>query len=319
MRSGEGAADGVLVVDKPAGMTSHDVVDEVRRRFRTRKVGHAGTLDPGATGVLVCGLGRATRFLTYSQEVPKRYLAGAVFGVTTSTQDGSGLVIEERPVVATEDDVAALLPGFTGDVQQIPPMVSAVRHEGERLHVKARRGEEVERAPRRVHVYSFGLLDWRPGERPEATLDVRCSAGTYVRTLVHDLGAELGCGAHLRSLRRTEAGGFTLADATPLGEIEPGHLRPLVEAVRGLGRIEVDDKGRQMVAHGRPLPLALAPEGPPEPGVRGVGGVGGLDPASPGRRAAPPGAAVAVVSGGDLLGVYRPRGDTLVPERVVPT
>lgn len=306
----------MLVVDKPAGMTSHDVVDEVRRRFRTRKVGHAGTLDPGATGVLVCGLGRATRFLSYAQEVPKRYLAGAVFGVTTSTQDGSGRVIEERPVGASEDDVAALLPGFTGAVQQIPPMVSAVRHEGERLHVKARRGEEVERTPRQVHVYSFGLLGWRPGERPEATFDLRCSAGTYVRTLVHDLGAQLGCGAHLRSLRRTEAGGFTLAEATPLDRIDPGHLRPLVEAVRGLSRIEVDDAARQRVAHGRPLPLALVQTEPPEPGERGVGG---LAPAFPGERTALPGAPVAVISGGDLLGVYRPRGDSLVPERVVPT
>lgn len=299
MCSGEGAADGVLVVDKPPGMTSHDVVDEVRRRFRTRRVGHAGTLDPGATGVLVCGLGKATRFLSYAQEAPKRYLAGALFGVTTSTQDGSGRVIEERRVVASEGDVAALLPGFTGAVQQIPPMVSAVRHQGERLHVKARRGEEVERTPRRVHVYDFGLLEWRAGERPEATFDVRCSAGTYVRTLVHDLGTQLGCGAHLRWLRRTEAGGFTLADATPLDRIGPGHLRPLVDAVRGLSRIEVDDAGRQMVAHGRPLPLALVPAGPREP--------------------APAGEAVAVISGGDLLGVYRPRGDTLVPERVVPT
>lgn len=299
MGSGARTADGVLVVDKPPGMTSHDVVDEVRRRFRTRKVGHAGTLDPDATGVLVCGLGKATRFLSYAQEAPKRYLAEAVFGVTTSTQDGSGRVIEERAVVASEGDVTELLPGLTGPVLQIPPMVSAVRHEGERLHVKARRGEEVERSPREVHVYTFQLLAWHPGERPVATFDVSCSAGTFVRTLVHDLGAQLGCGAHLRSLRRTEAGGFTLAEAVALDRIEAGHLLPVVEAVRGLRRIEVDDAGRAMVVHGRPLPLSLVPSEQAQP-----------DPA---------GEPVAVVSGGDLLGVYRARADSLVPERVVPT
>ncbi|MDQ3785230.1 MAG: tRNA pseudouridine(55) synthase TruB [Actinomycetota bacterium] len=291
------AVDGVLVVDKPPGMTSHDVVDEVRRRFRTRKVGHAGTLDPNATGVLVCGLGRATRFLSYAQDVPKRYLAHAVFGVTTSSQDASGRVIEERPVVASEHDLAALLPGFTGTVLQVPPMVSAVRHEGERLHVKARRGEEVERQARQIHVYTLGLAGWQPGRHPEATLDVGCSAGTYVRTLVHDLGAQLGCGAHLRALRRTEAGGFTLADSVPLDRIDARHLRSLVEAVRGLRRVEVDDAGREMVAHGRPLPLALIRAGQEE--------------WEPGDEP------VAVVSDGELLGVYRRRADTLAPERVV--
>ncbi|MBA2274585.1 MAG: tRNA pseudouridine(55) synthase TruB [Actinobacteria bacterium] len=291
-----GAADGVLVVDKPPGMTSHDVVDEVRRRFRTRKVGHAGTLDPDATGVLVCGLGKATRLLSYAQGVPKRYLAHAVFGVTTSTQDASGRVIDERPVVASEHDVAALLPAFTGAVLQTPPMVSAVRHEGERLHVKARRGEEVERTARQIHIHTLRLVEWRPGERPEATLDVTCSAGTYVRTVVHDLGARLGCGAHLGALRRTEAGGFTLADSVPLDRVDAGHLRPLVEAVRGLRRVEVDDAGRAMVAHGRPLPLPEADQGAIESGDEPV----------------------AVVCGGDLLGVYRRRSDVLVAERVIP-
>jgi len=292
------AADGVLVVDKPPGMTSHDVVDEVRRRFRTKKVGHAGTLDPDATGVLVCGLGKATRFLSYSQGVPKRYLAHAALGVTTSSQDASGRVIEERPVLASEQDVAALLPGFTGAVLQVPPMVSAVKHEGERLHVKARRGEEVERAERQVYVHALRLVGWRPGPRPEATLDVTCSAGTYVRALVHDLGAQLGCGAHLRALRRTEAGGFTLADSVPLDRIGAGHLRPLVEAVRGLGRVEVDDAARTMVANGRPLPLELLEPGHGEEG--------------------PGDGPVAVVSGGELLAVYRRRAGTLIPERVVP-
>lgn len=292
------AAEGVLVVDKPPGMTSHDVVDEIRRRFGTRKVGHAGTLDPDATGVLVCGLGKATRFLSYAQDVPKRYLACAVFGVTTSTQDASGRIVEERPVHVAERDLAALLPRFTGALLQIPPMVSAVRHEGERLHIKARRGEEVDRKPRQVHVYILRLAGWRPGALPEATLDVGCSAGTYVRTLVHDIGARLGCGAHLKTLRRTEAGGFTLADAVSLDRVEARHLRPLVETVRGLRRVEVDETARAMIGHGRSLPPTLAEAGHGE-------GMPGDEP-------------VAMVFGGDLLGVYRRRGDLLVPERVVP-
>ena len=143
--------DGVLVIDKPAGMTSHDVVDRIRKTFRTRKVGHAGTLDPDATGVLILGIGRATRFLAYSQAAPKRYKAVARFGITTSTQDASGEVIHEVEAAFSEDDLRSALEGFRGEIEQIPPMVSAVKVGGERLYKKARRGEEVERVRPRGH------------------------------------------------------------------------------------------------------------------------------------------------------------------------
>jgi tRNA pseudouridine55 synthase len=244
--------DGVIVIDKPGGMTSHDVVDEVRRRLKTRKVGHGGTLDPDATGVLVVGVGRATRLLSYSQEGAKRYTAVARFGITTSTQDASGEVVASQDATLTAVDVERALKAFEGEIEQVPPMVSAVKVGGERLYKKARRGETVERAPRTVTVYDIALTDFS-SDGPRATLDVSCSAGTYVRTLVHDLGTSLGCGAHLESLRRTEAGGFTEADAVALDDVDERAVRPLIDAVRGLTRIEVDGGGAHIVSHGRPL------------------------------------------------------------------
>jgi tRNA pseudouridine55 synthase len=286
--------DGFLAVDKPAGMTSHDIVDVVRRRLRTKKVGHGGTLDPGATGVLVLGVGKATKLLRYAQATPKRYRATARFGTTTTTQDATGDVVEERPVSITSDDVSIALKDFIGEIDQIPPMVSAVKVGGERLYKKALRGEEVERAPRRVTVYSFELLDFvekGPTGAPEAALEVSCSSGTYVRTLVHDVGAALGCGAHLISLRRTAAGGWEQDDAVALDSIAPGDLRPLSAAVRDLPAVEVDDDGAALVANGRPLEV-------------------GSDVTD--------GGLVAVLHGGDLLGVYRRRGPILVADRVVP-
>ncbi|HEX2051488.1 MAG TPA: tRNA pseudouridine(55) synthase TruB [Actinomycetota bacterium] len=281
--------DGVVVVDKPAGMTSHDVVDALRRRLGTRKVGHAGTLDPDATGVLVLGVGRATRLLAYAQAAPKRYAAVARFGVTTTTQDASGDVVERRPARVAAADVERALPRFTGAVEQVPPMVSAVKVGGERLYRKARRGEEVERHARRVVVYELALTSFEPGDAPAATLDVACSAGTYVRTLVHDLGAALGCGAHLERLRRTEASGFTLADAVALDAVTAAELRPASDAVRALPRVEVDAAAARAVRHGRPLP-------------------------------APPGAGdgpAAIVHDDRLLAVYRRADDRLVADRVV--
>lgn len=282
--------EGVLVVDKPAGMTSHDVVDEVRRRLSTRKVGHAGTLDPDATGLLVLGLGRATRLLSYAQQTPKRYRAVARFGATTTTQDASGEIIAQRPAPIDAATVKAALPAFTGAISQIPPMVSAVKVGGERLYAKARRGEQVERTARAVTVYDFGLVDFTPGDKPLATLDVSCSAGTYVRTLVHDLGEKLGCGAHLASLRRTETAGFTQEDAVALQTVGPEHLRPLLDAVRALERVEVDEASAGIVAHGGALPA---------PGGLAQGQV------------------VAVVRRDRLLGIYRERGERLVAERVL--
>jgi tRNA pseudouridine55 synthase len=289
-RKRDAGIDGVVVVDKPAGMTSHDVVDRIRKRFGTRRVGHAGTLDPDATGVLVLGLGRATRFLTYAQAAPKRYLTTAVFGVTTSTQDASGEVLERHEVDISEEDVRAAAAKYTGEIDQVPPMVSAVRVGGERLYEKARRGEEVERAARSVTIYELEVMSFTV-DPPEAVLDVLCSAGTYIRTLVHDIGASLGCGAHLRSLRRTEAGGFGEADAVELDSVDSRNLLPLADAVRGLARIEIEDDAARLVANGRRLAL------PSEDLLEGE--------------------QVALINGGDLVAVYARKGRELVPERVV--
>ena len=281
--------DGVLVIDKPAGMTSHDVVDEVRRRLATKKVGHGGTLDPEATGILMMGVGRATRFLEYSQRAPKRYTAVAVFGVTTSTQDASGEIIEVRPAEITRADVERAARGFEGEIEQIPPMVSAVKIGGERLYKKARRGEDIERAPRRVTIYELRVTDFdSDGQR--AAFDVLCSAGTYVRTLVNDLGEALGCGAHLESLRRIAAGGFSIDDAIALEDVSPGRLRPLADAVRELPVLQVTAEEAERVGHGRDLPA---------------------------RSDVNDGACAAVHLDDRLLAVYRRKGDRLVPDRVV--
>jgi tRNA pseudouridine55 synthase len=281
--------DGVLVIDKPSGMTSHDVVDAVRRRLGTRKVGHAGTLDPDATGVLLIGIGRATRFLSYAQASPKRYEAAARFGIITTTQDASGEVVEERPAAFTRSMLEAALVRFSGVIEQVPPMVSAVKIGGERLYKKARRGEELERPSRRVKIFELELMDFSEGP-PRAMLNVRCSGGTYVRTLVHDLGLALGCGAHLESLRRVEAGGFSISEAVALKDAGADSLLPLAEAVRELPRLEIDADAARVVATGAPLELTA--------------GVGDGD-------------ALAIVHTGELLAVYRRRGGRIEAERVV--
>lgn len=285
--------DGVLVVDKPAGMTSHDVVDEIRRRFKTRKVGHAGTLDPDATGVLLIGVGRATRFLAYAQDAPKRYDATARFGTTTTTQDFSGEVVETRPCSFSADELARALEKFTGTIEQVPPMVSAVKVGGERLHVKARRGEEVERAARPVTIHELALTAFRPGGVPEAGLSVLCSSGTYVRTLIHDIGEALGCGAHMAALQRTGTGGFSIAEATPLADISPQHLKPLTDAVRVLPAIDLSVEDARSVENGHKLDAAIAPHVAD----------GGL---------------VALRAEDALVAVYRRAGDVLAADRVVP-
>ena len=300
--------EGILVVDKPAGMTSHDVVDEVRKRFDTRKVGHAGTLDPDATGILVLGLGRATRVLDIAQAYPKRYRAEARFGTTTTTQDASGEVVDTKPAADLDADrIASALETFHGEIEQIPPMVSAVKVGGERLYEKARRGEEVERDPRPVTVYSFDLLELTPGDAPAARFDIVCSAGTYVRTLVHDLGAAVGTGAHLTSLRRTEACGFDESEAVRLEEVGPGHLRPLIDAIKWLGAVQVDAGGAELVSHGRPLEIQR---------LRGPEEAEGPDPEEAEGPGLEDGMLLSVVHEGALLAIYRSEGDALVPHRV---
>jgi tRNA pseudouridine55 synthase len=246
------APDGVVVVDKPPGMTSHDVVDRVRRIFGTKKVGHAGTLDPDATGVLVLGVGQGTRLLSFAQDGPKRYLTTASFGTTTSTQDASGEVLETRPVALDVGQVESAAAKFVGDIEQIPPMVSAVKVGGERLYRKARRGEEVERPARPVTIHSLQVTGFR-ADPPEADLDISCSPGTYIRTLVHDLGEALGCGAHLKTLRRVSSSGFEESDATVLDALGPDHLRPLDDLVRALPRLNIDGDATALVRDGRAL------------------------------------------------------------------
>ncbi|HWL65138.1 MAG TPA: tRNA pseudouridine(55) synthase TruB, partial [Actinomycetota bacterium] len=186
--------DGVLVVDKPAGITSHDVVDRIRKLFKTKRVGHAGTLDPEATGVLILGLGRATRILSYAQAGPKSYRAQGKLGITTTTLDASGDEIDVRPVDIGRTELETAVGSFVGEIEQVPPMVSAVKIGGERLYKKARRGEEVERPPRSVTIHSAEVISFDP---PLFEFDVRCSGGTYVRTLIADIGEKLGCGAHM--------------------------------------------------------------------------------------------------------------------------
>jgi tRNA pseudouridine55 synthase len=213
--------DGVLVCDKPAGVTSHDVVARVRRLARQRRVGHGGTLDPPATGVLVVALGRATRLLPFLPMEPKRYLAGMAFGSETDTLDAAGTVTATAPVdVINRDAVAKGLESFVGSQEQVPPMVSAVKLAGERLYAKARRGETVERSPRPIVIHALDLLDFQPGPPPLATVEVTCSGGTYVRVLAADLGRALGSLAHLASLRRTAVGAFGESEARTLEELE---------------------------------------------------------------------------------------------------
>jgi tRNA pseudouridine55 synthase len=212
--------DGVLVCDKPAGMTSHDVVARVRHLTGQRRVGHGGTLDPPATGVLVVALGRATRLLPYLPMEPKRYLAVIAFGAETDTLDATGTVVATADAVVDAAALERVLGGFLGVQQQVPPMVSAVKVGGERLYAKARRGETVQREPRTVTVHALELLELAGAERPLATVVVTCSGGTYVRALAADLGRALGTLAHLDSLRRTRVGSFDEADAHPLDELQ---------------------------------------------------------------------------------------------------
>ena len=212
--------DGVLLVDKAAGMTSHDVVALVRRQLQIKKVGHCGTLDPIATGLLILTLGRGTKIQDLLMSEDKEYVGTLSLGQTTDTQDRAGQVIEERPVPGlTEDDVRAAFEKFRGDFYQMPPMVSAIKQGGVPLYKLARQGKTVEREPRLVHVYRYSIDRIAP---PEIDFIVLCSKGFYVRTYAHDIGQSLGCGAHLKELRRTRSGRFDLARAVTVDEIKTG-------------------------------------------------------------------------------------------------
>ena len=229
--------DGILLVDKPSGWTSHDVVAKVRAHFGFKKVGHCGTLDPMATGLLVLVLGRATRLSEKLTSDDKSYEGAIQLGSTTNTEDADGETLETKPVPPlTEADLLAVLNKFKGDTYQTPPMVSAIKHQGRPLYKLARKGIVVEREPRLVHIYDLRLLAM---ELPRLKFRMTCSKGTYVRTLAADIGRDLGCGAHLAELRRTAAGKFKLEDAHTLEQILaqpkatlPQWIMPILEAAR---------------------------------------------------------------------------------------
>jgi tRNA pseudouridine55 synthase len=294
--------DGLLVLDKPAGCTSHDVVARCRRLFGQRKVGHAGTLDPDATGVLLIGLGQVTRLMRFLSGRPKRYSGEVVLGVATSTLDASGEVTgtwDMRAVTLEAAQAAAAT--LTGEILQVPPMVSALKVDGRRLHELARAGIEVERAPRPVTVWSFDV-GWagNEGTGPVLSIDVECSAGTYVRSLAADLGALLGGGAHLQKLRREAVGEFTLKEAVTLDALDssPSKSEALLspaQATRELSPATVDQATQAAVGYGQVLELEV---------LRRAGAVG-------------PGPWAVVDEDGTLLAVYEARGPRQAKPAVV--
>jgi tRNA pseudouridine55 synthase len=250
---------GLAVVDKPAGVTSHDVVGMLRRRLGERRVGHAGTLDPGATGVLVVGVGSVTRLMRFVGDGHKRYAGEVVLGVETDSLDADGTVTATHDMAGvTVDEVRRVIAAhLLGDIEQVPPMVSAIHVDGRRLHELAREGIEVERAPRPVTVDRFEVA--ATADPSVLAIDVTCSGGTYVRSLAADLGHLLGGGAHLRALRRTAVGPFTIAEAAAPDVVE---LLPPLAAVRGMAVVDVDAATAALVANGRVLPAPAAGTGP---------------------------------------------------------
>ncbi len=253
------AISGVLVVDKPVGLTSHDVVQIIRKGTRIRRAGHTGTLDPRASGVLVILLGPAVRLSEYVAASDKHYQAVIQLGSSTDTYDAEGQVLNSSPVSVTEEEFVQALNSFIGEITQVPPPYSAVKVGGRKAYEMARQGEEVDLAPRTIQVYSLELLEWDP---PEAVIDVYCSSGTYVRSLANDLGEKLGCGAHLIGLRRTKSGRFTLRDAVPLRKLREAfdagnwyqYLIPAAEALSDWPAVELNHDQVEEVRHGHRVP-----------------------------------------------------------------
>jgi len=288
---------GLVVVDKPGGWTSHDVVARVRKLYGQRRVGHAGTLDPDATGVLLVGLGRVTRLLRFLQETDKEYRGDVVFGVATSTLDAAGEVLDRRPLPVTREQVETVAQQFVGDIDQVPPMVSAIKVGGKRLHELARAGEEVDRAPRRVQISRVVVEEFVPGAYPVATIHVECGSGTYIRSLAADLGSALGGLAHLGSLRRLRVGAFTEQDARDLDTIAAAPEAALCsprEAMRALEPFVVDADQARAVGHGMTFPVTVAD-------TSGLGA----------------GPFAVIGPDGELLAVYERRGAALRPAVVV--
>jgi len=211
-------ANGIIIIDKPADWTSMDVCAKLRGILKTKKIGHAGTLDPMATGVLPVFVGQATKAVEFAEKGSKEYIAGLRLGITTNTEDTSGEVLTQTDVTVTRADVEAVLPRFMGKISQIPPMYSAIKIGGKKLYELARKGVEVERKAREITIEELEILDEISPE--EYLIRVVCSKGTYIRTLCHDIGAALGCGAAMSSLRRTMAAGFTISQAVTLEEVQ---------------------------------------------------------------------------------------------------
>ena len=253
--------NGVLIIDKPTGWTSMDVCAKLRGVFHEKRVGHGGTLDPMATGVLPVFLGRATRAVEYATDSDKEYIAGIKLGVVTNTQDTTGEVLEQRPVTADQTALETILPQFTGALEQIPPMFSAIKKNGKKLYELARKGVEVERKPRSIVIKELELTNTIDDTTSE--LRVLCSKGTYVRTLCHDIGAALGCGATMYSLRRSMAAGYTLADAVTLDTVlsteDPSALlRPVDSCFTQYPAVTIEGKNLFKAKNGTPFPWAGA-------------------------------------------------------------
>lgn len=279
---------GLLNLDKPAGATSHDVVQQIRRLAQTRRVGHAGTLDPLATGVLLVCVGRATRLAEYLVGLPKTYEAVIRLGQSTDTYDADGRLVEERPVSVSPEQVSAALDGFRGPIRQQVPPYSAVKRDGTPLYKLARQGAVKDLPARDVSIYELDLLDFRS---PLLRLRVVCSSGTYIRSLVHDLGRALGCGGHVTALRRTAVGDFSLEEAVTLDALMPdswrAHLRPPESALTHLPRVDFDGEAAARLALGQRL---VAPAG---------------FPIGPARAFGPDGRFLGVIEASD--GLWRPR------------
>jgi len=250
---------GLLLIDKPAGITSFDVVRRVRRALKVRKVGHLGTLDPFATGLLPLALGEATKLAQFLLEEPKTYRAVLKLGAETDTQDLTGRLTRESEALPSPEEIYQAAGRFRGEIDQVPPKYSAVHHQGTRLYKLARQGEDVEAPPRKVVIHRLEVEDIAT---PLVTILVECSKGTYVRTLAHDLGRTLGCGAHLVNLTRLAVGPFRLEEALPLDEVEKRenapslrtHLIPLARCLPGVKAVHVDRTQAQRLAQGQTLP-----------------------------------------------------------------
>jgi tRNA pseudouridine55 synthase len=250
---------GVLVVDKPVGMTSHEVVQIIRRGTNIRRAGHTGTLDPRASGVLVILIGPAVRLSEYVSASDKRYQAVIRLGASTDTYDSDGQVTKTNPIEVTEDQFETELKKFIGEIEQTPPPYSAIKMQGRPAYEMAREGEEVEMQPRIINVYSLDVLEWAP---PEVTVDVHCSSGTYVRSLAFELGEKLGCGAMLAGLRRTKSGRFTLKDAVPLRKLIESfdsnswykYVIPAAEALADWSALTLNNEQVEAIRHGHRIP-----------------------------------------------------------------